>query len=65
MSDEPPYLFEAKVVHTRKYNPKYGDDRLCICGHPYHRHFDWSENYQPTGCKHCECYVFMQGEEDE
>ena len=62
---QPPYLFEEIVVKKRLYNPKYGDDRLCKCGHPYYRHFDWMEHDAPVGCKYCDCYVFMQGEEDE
>jgi len=61
---EAPYLFEEIVVKKRVYNPNYGDDRICKCGHPYYRHFDWMENNQPVGCKYCPCYVFMQGDEN-
>jgi len=68
---EQPYLFEEIVVKKRKYNPKYGDGRLCKCGHPYYRHFDPfpslfnEETMQAVGCKYCPCYVFIQEEENE
>ena len=61
---EDPYLFEEIVEKKRMYNPNYGDDRVCQCGHPYHRHFDSYENMQAIGCKYCPCYVFMQAKED-
>jgi hypothetical protein len=68
---EDPYLFEEIVVKKRKYNPNYGDKRICKCGHPYDRHFDSQpsvftrETMTPVGCKYCDCYVFMQkGEEN-
>jgi hypothetical protein len=35
------------------YDPKFGDDRLCLCGHPYYRHFDTYEEMAPVGCKYC------------
>lgn len=53
---ETPYLIE--LVEVRKYNPEYGDDRMCKCGHVYHRHFDTYEEMLPIGCKYCECYTF-------
>jgi hypothetical protein len=39
------------------YDPNFGDDRECECGHTYYRHFDGYENNRP-GCKYCDCYVF-------
>lgn len=30
-----------------------GYDRTCVCGHPYHRHFDSYDNMYPCGCKYC------------
>ena len=57
---EKPYLFEEKIVKIRKYNPNYGDEKLCQCGHPYYKHFDSYADMQPIGCKYCPCYVFMQ-----
>ena len=60
-----PYLFKTIKVKKRIYNPNYGDGRICKCGHQYHRHFDSYENMCPVGCKYCDCFVFMQGEEDE
>ena len=62
---EQPYLFEEIVVKKRVYNPNYGDDRLCRCGHPYYRHFDTYADMLPVGCKYCDCFVFMEGKKDE
>lgn len=42
----------------KEYNPDYGDDRLCECGHPYYRHFDSYEGMAPVGCKYCGCDEF-------
>ena len=58
--DEKPYIIETRVIKILKYNPNYGDDRICICGHPYHRHFDWMENNYPIGCKYCDCTQFIE-----
>ena len=35
------------------YDPTYGDDIECLCGHPYYRHFDTYEEMSPVGCKYC------------
>lgn len=40
------------------YDNKYGDDKLCACGHPYYRHFDWMDGNAPVGCKYCACHKF-------
>ena len=40
------------------YNPNFGDDRICVCGHSYIRHFDTYEDYYPAGCKYCTCGGF-------
>ena len=34
-----PYLIKAEVVYTKYYNPDYGDNQLCKCGHAYVQHF--------------------------
>jgi len=36
-----------------EYDPKFGDDKLCLCGHPYYRHFDTYDHMAPIGCKYC------------
>ena len=51
-----PYLIRYKTVMI--YNRDYGDNRICNCGHEYIRHFDPYENYDPVGCKYCECRKF-------
>lgn len=55
---EPAYLEETVITVIRKYNPKYGDDRLCRCGHTYYRHFDTYDYMEDVGCKYCECNNF-------
>lgn len=44
------------------YDPDFGDDKLCVCGHPYSRHFDPYEDMDPVGCKYCQCSVFVLDE---
>jgi hypothetical protein len=50
MSEEP-YLRREQVIIHKEYNPEYGDDKKCRCGHPYYRHFDSWED--------CECQEFV------
>ena len=59
---EQPYIKKARVVIDVSYNPNYGDDRICQCGHPYYRHFDSYEKMEPVGCKYCGCYDFVPAE---
>jgi len=48
-------------ITIRKYNPDYGDNRICECGHLYYRHFDSYENMDPVGCKYCgQCHTFKE-----
>ena len=57
---EPPYIIETVVITKEVYNPKYGDDRTCKCGHAYYRHFDTYENMWNAGCKYCGCNTFEE-----
>jgi hypothetical protein len=57
---EQPYIEKTRVVVDRFYNPNYGDNRLCQCGHKYYRHFDTYEDMSPTGCKYCFCEEFVE-----
>jgi len=59
-NDELPYIITERIVIDRAYNPKYGDGRICECGHPYYRHFDTYENMYPCGCKYCPCFEFKE-----
>lgn len=61
-SGESPYV-QTTVLHlttTLEYNPEYGDARMCMCGHPYVKHFDLSENTHSTPCKWCTCEEFVE-----
>lgn len=60
MEQEKPYILKAVAELRREYNPKFGDDRICKCGHPYYRHFDSYEQMDPCGCKYCGCYTFEE-----
>jgi len=55
-----PYIVTQKIIEKRKYNPKYGDHKICECGHPYDRHFDGYENMKAVGCKYCDCFDFKE-----
>lgn len=60
MSEERPYILRSKKVEEMFYNPNYGDDRICKCGHTYYRHFDTYEEMAAVGCKYCGCYAFEE-----
>jgi hypothetical protein len=53
-----PYLYTTTIETTGAYNPNYGDDIECKCGHAYYRHFDTYDNMDPCGCKYCGCSEF-------
>ena len=50
----------AKTQIEIMYDPEYGSEKLCQCGHPYYRHFDPYEGMQPVGCKYCSCDRFKE-----
>jgi hypothetical protein len=62
-----PYIETEVIVKAifREYNPEYGDEKLCKCGHSYYRHFDSYENMAPVGCKYCQCDEFTPAEESD
>lgn len=46
------------------YDPKFGDDRMCKCGHEYHRHFN-PKTGEAWGCffnYNCGCEGFDEAE---
>lgn len=55
---EQPYI--ERIVVELAYNPKFGDDRVCQCGHAYYRHFDTYDDMYPCGCKYCDCVKFVE-----
>jgi len=66
MSDKKQEPYIARTVTTTEYswNPDYPADDVCICSHPYYRHFDTYENMSPVGCKYCLCSEFKSKIED-
>ena len=62
-SKEPTYIRAKNSNAYTAYNPKYGDERLCVCGHLYERHFDSYDNMENVGCKYCECTEFIDANE--
>ena len=59
-TEEDAYLETVSVKIKKEYNPNYGDDRICECGHVYYRHFDSYERMENVGCKYCQCYDFKE-----
>lgn len=59
-----PYIIRVITTEIREYNPEYGDERICECGHTYYRHFDSYEEMEACGCKYCYCDHFVEIEED-
>ena len=62
MNTTDPYIIKSytKVITEYGYNPEYGNDRVCQCGHSYYRHFDTYENMYACGCKYCSCSEFIE-----
>jgi hypothetical protein len=61
--EELPYIFIKRIVQYSYYNPNFGDDRLCECGHVYYRHFDSYDDMNACGCKYCSCFEFVESKE--
>lgn len=55
-----PYINVVLSSTKRLYNPDYGDNRVCKCGHTYYRHFDSYEDMDACGCKYCGCDSFVE-----
>lgn len=36
-----------------EWDSKYDQQKKCVCGHAYERHFDSHEDMAPVGCKYC------------
>lgn len=54
-----PYLIRYETCQVRSINPDYVPAGLCVCGHPYNRHFDSYDDDAPVGCKYCYCDEFV------
>jgi hypothetical protein len=59
-ANEKPYISHVVVSTEQRYNPEYGDERICTCGHVYRRHFDTYDNMAAIGCKYCQCRTFVE-----
>lgn len=53
IADEVHTILTERQHRVSPYDPFYGDDKPCICGHPYYRHFDTYDDMAPVGCKYC------------
>lgn len=65
VDEEKPYITETITIQKKKYNPNYGNNRMCVCGHAYYRHFDPWEDMEAVGCKYCGCEEFREAESEE
>lgn len=65
MKEEKPYIIETITIQKKKYNPNYGDNRMCVCGHTYYRHFDPWDDMEAVGCKYCGCQQFVEAKSEE
>ena len=52
-------VLSRTTISTEYYDPNYGDNKLCTCGHIYYRHFNTYEGMNPCGCKYCPCKKFQ------
>lgn len=57
-----PFIEEPQTKIVRRYNPEYGDEELCECGHPYKTHFDSTGLH--IACYHCDCEGFVEDTEN-
>lgn len=49
------------ITVVRAYNPKYdSNDKYCLCGHSYYRHFDSYERVSRMSCKYCLCHKYVE-----
>lgn len=66
MKEEKPYIIETiTIIQKKKYNPNYGDNRICVCGHTYYRHFDPWNDMEAVGCKKCGCQKFVEAKSEK
>jgi len=55
------YTNEGYVSYNElEYDPNFGDNKICSCGHKYYRHFDTYDDMAPIGCKYCPCHIFKE-----
>lgn len=59
-------LLKTVDVYNDPYNPDLywdewtGEERECVCGHTYDRHFDGYDMNEHVGCKYCSCREFVE-----
>lgn len=51
-----PYIKKVRI--DKIWNPDYDPNAICVCGHPYERHFDSYDYMSNVGCKYCQCIEF-------
>lgn len=61
-NSDKPYIERTVTTVVWAYNPDYGNDRKCQCGHDYYRHFDTYDEMEPVGCKYCHCDEFVEAQ---
>lgn len=64
VKDEP-YIPTIVIAKCKRYNPTYGNERICICGAKYYEHFDEEGFGIPQPIKHNGCSQFVKDEQAE
>lgn len=52
------YITQYYLGTKQVYNPEYGDNRTCVCGHKYIDHFSNERAGSVIGCRECSCSSF-------
>ena len=47
------HYYQGYVGDKPEYDSHFGDNKKCLCGHTYYRHFDTYDDMAPIGCKYC------------
>jgi len=53
-----PYIETYRLTLQKEYDPNFGDQKVCQCGHNYDMHFP-AFSKKITSCKFCNCRIFQ------
>lgn len=58
------FLDRLEDAPPHYYDPEYGDETPCQCGHWFYYHFDTYDDMEPAGCKDCDCDWFRKASDE-